>query len=473
MSSTTHQSKGAYYRKVDLHIHTPASKCYEDKGVDASMIVSQALSKGLEAIAITDHNDISWIEAIQEAAKREALRIFPGIEITAAGGHILAIFGEDYPLNKLGDLLARVGISSDMRGKKEAIAYDFEEVLVEIRNAGGIAIASHANSRDGGILQHPQGQYRMKMYCSADLAALEFTKREDIEKFSQGRVSRYPPKACLQGSDAHKISQIGRRYTYLKMDKTSLEGIRQVFLDHKVKIRYQWEDIQPRCPRIKHLSVNQGFLDGEIFKFHPNLNCLVGGTGTGKSTVIEFLRYCFDDISNFEDIEKDTLGKINKLVGEGGKLTVVYEDEAGEEVIIERNACDPELPWEEPSVIKTSSGEEAIIIDGPIFFSQGEISRITSSPIAQLKLIDRYLQLENENNEEKRLIDSLRINGAKLIEANNKYYRLMSEVQNSETGKLTVRTKYEKLERGLKDPILSEFPKWESEERGNRLHKND
>jgi len=456
--------KGAQYRKADLHIHTPVSKCYKDKNIGVEAIISEAMTKGLKIIAITDHNDISNIATIQAAAKEKDIFVFPGIEITAAGGHIVAIFDLDYPLNKLNDLLPKVGIEADKRGKEDAIGYDFERVVDEIINAGGIAIAAHANSSNG-LLQHPQGSYKLKIFRKPDLSALELTDREDIEKFSQGKIHRYPPKPCIQGSDAHSLSEIGQRLTYFKMDVVSIEGIRQALLDYEVKVRFEWDIIQITYPYIKKLSVSQGFFGEASFEFHPNLNCFIGGKNVGKSTIIEFLRYCFNDISSFEDIKQDTLGKITKLIGPGGIISVTYIDESGEELIIKRNIVDPDMDYEESPVIKTPSGEDTVISSKPMFFSQGEIFRITSSPIAQIELIDRYIQLEEENSQEERLMNALQANAGKLIEAENRFKKLTDEINNPEIGKLVTKTQYVRLEKALVKPIFTEFPRWESEDR--------
>ena len=50
------KEKGLNFHKIDLHVHTPASTCFPDKNITPENIVKAALSKGLSAIAITDHN---------------------------------------------------------------------------------------------------------------------------------------------------------------------------------------------------------------------------------------------------------------------------------------------------------------------------------------------------------------------------------------------------------------------------------
>lgn len=464
MQSRRVLTKGTIFRKADLHIHTPASKCYkqDEKHIGASEIVSEAISKGLQIIAITDHNDIAFIDKVQTAAKGKGIFVFPGVEITAQEAHVLAIFDPDFPSEKLNELLIVVGITSDKRGQREAMAKSLEEVVREVDRLGGVAIAPHANSSNG-LLKHPRGQYKIKMCQMPQLCALEFADQEDTEKFSKGGVPGYPPKACVCGSDAHCLAEIGNRYTHLKMDTVSIRGLRQALADYQVRIRFPWDTIELGYPQIRSLSVNQGFLGGETFELHPNLTCLIGGRGTGKSTVIEFMRYCFNDISTIGDIREDTYSKVEKLVGAGGKISVAYLDERGEELTIEREVSDPSLRGEVKQTVTDSSGDEAVLLNKPMFFSQGEISRIATNPIAQLELIDKYLDLSDENRQEEGLISSLKTNRSSLTELTRKLDELRSEIQDPQNGKLATQAEHDRLEKQLQNPIFSEFPKWESE----------
>jgi len=214
---------GARFYKADFHIHTPKSSDYKDKAIKPADIVNEALSKGLDLIAITDHNSADWVDVLRTAAKGTSLAVFPGVEITTPHCHILAVFDLGTPKNVIDDLLSSVDISSDKRGKEDAVSEDLESVLTKISNKNGISIAAHANS-DKGLLQEGSGQYRMKVFQREDLAAIELTKEQDVRKFTRGEVSGYAPRACLQGSDSHSLGEIGRRFTYLKMDGVSLRG---------------------------------------------------------------------------------------------------------------------------------------------------------------------------------------------------------------------------------------------------------
>ena len=113
------------------------------------------------------------------------------------------------------------------------------------------------------------------------------------------------------------------------MDTISMEGLKQAFLDHQVKIRFIGEKVLSTHPKILSLQVSQGFFADETFNFHSNLNCLVGGKGVGKSYTIELIRFALDNMSDFPIIREDADSKIKKLLGEGGKVTLIIEDEKG------------------------------------------------------------------------------------------------------------------------------------------------
>src|SRR6185436_17732825 len=200
-------------------------------------------------------------------------------------------------------------------------------------------------------------------------------------KFCSGKVSAdYAPKACVQGSDSHALSEMGRRPTFFKMQSPSVNGIRQALFDYRLKVRFPWNLKTAAYPRILSLSVNHGFFTGQTFEFHDNLNCLIGGKGTGKSTVVELLRFAFADVSDFENIRDDHNGKIQRLLGDGGTVTVKYLDGDGVTKMVSREF----QPWsDQPREVRHEHGNHAAIDVPPAFFSQGEIVQMASNPWAQ------------------------------------------------------------------------------------------
>ena len=106
-------TKDTILRRVDLHIHTPRSFCYSDKSITAGQIVEAALAKGLDAIAVTDHNTFESVDDIRSAVQGKGLVVFPGVELSTKSGHFLALFEPGTPLVELRKVLANIGIKTE------------------------------------------------------------------------------------------------------------------------------------------------------------------------------------------------------------------------------------------------------------------------------------------------------------------------------------------------------------------------
>ena len=230
---------GLAFRKVDLHVHTPKSMCYSDQSVTSEQIVEAALAVGLDAMAITDHNTVEAIDDIRQVAKRKSLFVLPGIELSTEGGHVIALFELDTSVEILQDFLDYIGIDREGWGDAAVMANDgIEEVFQKIAERGGIAIAAHIERWPSGFLETSEPRrVKMKIHSSNYLSALEITVAQNKSLWNAGQVRGYPKKcACIQGSDAHALDEIGRRPVYIQMERVSLEALRLAFLDYNKKI---------------------------------------------------------------------------------------------------------------------------------------------------------------------------------------------------------------------------------------------
>ncbi len=145
-----------------------------------------------------------------------------------------------------------------------------------------------------------------------------------------------------------------------------------------------------RFHRLKSLSVIGGFLDGLSVDFADGLNCLIGPRGTGKTTILEFVRYALDEFP------RDDGGQARKRVEAlarsnlgDGRIRLALETRDGLEYTIDRSASG------EPMVL-TAEGQptDVRINSAGIFsadiFSQNDVENIADSPQSQLELIDRF-----------------------------------------------------------------------------------
>ncbi len=232
------------FRKIDLHVHTPKSACFSDSSVTPEQIVDAAIAAGLEAIAITDHNSAEAIDEVRRAADGKGLIIFPGAELSTVGGHILALFALNTPLAELRDFLNYVGLDHQQWGDSiHVTSGDTESVFKKIEERGGLAIAAHIERWPSGFLETQLSRaVKMAIYDSDYLSALEITIPRNKTRWNAGAVRGYPRKrACIQGSDAHALSEIGRRPVYVRMESVSLDSLREAISDYEEAIRFPEE----------------------------------------------------------------------------------------------------------------------------------------------------------------------------------------------------------------------------------------
>jgi len=327
------------WRRVDLHIHTPASACYQTPNVTYLQILQRAEEQGLDIIAFTDHNTVAGYAAMrQEIRDLEMLKrlgrltseekerleeyqrllsrllVLPGFEFTATFGfHILGIFSEDTPIRKLEHILLQLNIPPDKLDKGATEVGATTDVLTAYRiiaEAGGLVIAAHANSSHGVAMQGYDfgGQTKVSYTQDENLHALEVTdlesrKRRRTATFFNGSKPQYPRRMhCIQGSDAHRLVAdpkdktslgVGDRVTEILLPEVSFEALKEVFLgDDFARTRPYRPTQRPfdyvRAARQQGPSIVQSFHERMTRKggrLHAILRDIVAFANTNGGTV--------------------------------------------------------------------------------------------------------------------------------------------------------------------------------------------
>ena len=265
---------GAAWRRIDLHIHTPASSDYLQSGVSILDILRRAEERGLDAIALTDHNsvrgyadlwreieDLELLEFLNRMTPAEADRlaefrrllshvlVLPGFEFTAQFGfHILAIFPEGTSVRLMEHLLLLLGIPEDRFGSGEVGATtDVLRAYEILGDHGALVIGAHVNSAHGIAMQGLRfgGQTKIAYTQHPHLAALEVTdllpasNRRSTARFFSGAKTEYPRRMhCIQGSDAHRLDRdpdrdvnlgVGDRPTEVLLPELSFRALKELF----------------------------------------------------------------------------------------------------------------------------------------------------------------------------------------------------------------------------------------------------
>jgi DNA repair ATPase RecN len=145
--------------------------------------------------------------------------------------------------------------------------------------------------------------------------------------------------------------------------------------------------------RILSIEVEGGFLDGTRLEFSDGLNCIIGGRGTGKTTVLEFIRYILGmmpDVNDSRPRAKAIEGHVRGNLG-SGTIYLEVETKHGTRYRAER-------PWGDDVQVLDRDGEPVpVSLDRDLVFkadiySQNEIEEIATTPRFQLSLIDRFAE---------------------------------------------------------------------------------
>jgi hypothetical protein len=455
------RKQGLRWKKLDLHVHTPASVDYTGPPCTPDEFVKQALSSGVDGIAITDHNTAAWLDPIREAAKATNLAVFPGVEISATGGaggiHIIALFDRQVSSKTIEALLAKANIPPDMYGRQEALSPKSPvEVIELICEMGGIAILAHADSSKG-VLHDMRGQGRIQVMNSASLTAVELTNVSKTSPLLNGDDPDYRRKLPFyRASDSpnpsaagHSVEGIGSRFSWFKVDGLSLEALAQCFNDPDVRILA--DELCPThpdtmYPRINSVTVSQGFLEGTPFVFHEGLNSIIGGKGVGKSLLVELLRFALDQPSPIVDLAKDMMGKLHAQLGIGGVVTVVVQLEPDQTITVERTFDSRSNP------IRTYSSSADDALSGHIAqlfpivaYSQTETLEIAKNTSAQLQLIDSFIDTAGVTRRTGELRAKLTRSDAVFATA----MRVQEELVSRERDLVTAKEKLARLDRAL------------------------
>jgi len=335
--------KGAHFNCCDFQVHTPRDPSWtgprpvstKDRLKYGQRFISACREKGLDAVAITDHHDMVMADFIRRAAKDETYRngdevpeenqikIFPGIELTLnIPCQALLIFDSDFPSGLFTLALDALAIPRPDESKKEAEPPDsiedvksFDDLYAHLDRhealRGRYIVLPHVKpSGHQTLLRRGNHKKYAKMPCVGGYVdgSIQCFSEGDQQKID-GRDKNWGNKriAVFQSSDSRTSdhANLGKYSSWVKWAKPTAEAIRQACLAPESRILHE----KPVLPQtiIRSIRVsNSSFMSRVDLFLNPQYNALIGGRGTGKSTILEYLRWAVADQYPSASEEGDT-----------------------------------------------------------------------------------------------------------------------------------------------------------------------
>ncbi len=431
---------GSTWLRADFHLHTKADKEFVYNGEDNSFVsdyVNQLSEENIGIASVTNHNkfDFNEYQALARKSIRQEIYLLPGVELSvndgANGIHCLVIFNPLEWLENNTDYINQF-ITQTFAGKQNfenENGRSNDNLIETIKKLDAFGkdyfiIMAHIESGSGFYKELNGGRItelgKQPIFRKAVLGFQKVRTRDIIAKLNLWLENELP--AFVEGSDAKKIEEIGMgnsingvtQKTYLKIGAFNFEAIKYALLDQKY--RQATETTEPTNGYIKSISFKGGKLDGSTLHLNHSMNNLIGIRGSGKSSILEAIRYSLDiDLTSNQNVDFEyKTNLVNALLGSGGKITSVLVDNQGKEYVAEK------ILGDRTNIYKNGELQFGLkptaIVKKPIYFGQKDLSQIgdslsTKYLISKLisdRLLNKKREIEEKNQEVLRIISELK-----------------------------------------------------------------
>lgn len=369
-------------------------------------LLNAALEAGIEVIGLADHGSVNGFEKIKSLFGQQGIVVFPGFEIASSEKiHFVCLFDELTSLDQIKMHLGALGV--EINQPEAPVQKSATEIINYVNDKGGLIFAAHSTNDDGVLKRRMNHVWQHKGLLAAqipgsieDLKGIEsdFYRKVFLNKDANYRRDR--EMAAINAADVAKPDDIKNdgASCLIKMTRPCFASFKQAFLDAGSRVRLNSDKPESYASAIEKIRFIGGYLDGVDIELSEHLNAVIGGRGTGKSTLLECIRYVFDlqPFGKAAKAQHDAILK-NNLGNEKGMVEVVVRSAAmhGRKFTVSRKYGN------QPAVVDVDGNispyQPRDLLPGIELYGQNEIYEMTRDEQSRNQLIERFLEGDHEN----------------------------------------------------------------------------
>jgi ABC-type lipoprotein export system ATPase subunit len=271
-----------------------------------------------------------------------------------------------------------------------------------IKGLGGFWYAAHATQASGILFQKSVHTWqRNDLVKAAQIpGSIDDLPQEykSIVLNADPNWKRERPIAVINAKDVAKPSDLddASASCWIKMTKPTFDAFKVAFLDPESRIRLNSQKPEMTAGEIVSMTISGGYLDGVGIAFSRHLNTVIGGRGTGKSTLLECLRYVLDIPPKGKQAQKLHFEIIKENLGkESGRIEVevMSSSQHGKRYRVSRRYGEMPIVRE---VMPDGSGNVSTLqprdlLPGIDIYGQNEIYELAQDKQSRIQLLDRFL----------------------------------------------------------------------------------
>lgn len=403
-------SSYATFRKCALQVN-PFLYGAEYQGADHGLsedqynesIAKRCVENGIAVVGIADHGTVDGVEKLRTALEAAGVAVFPGFEIASTEKvHMVCLYPQGTSVASLNQYLGAMGLPAG--GAKTAPSnLSCLDIAAQVAKQGGFWFAAHVLGASGLLRLAKDGGGLTHIWCDcdkvlaaqipADVESLE-EKVQQILRNKNAEYRRTRPIALLNAKDVRQPSDIDnpRCYSWVKMTEPTLEALRLACRDPESRVRLSHQVNPAFYSRIDRIVVHRGYLDELDIELSPNLNAVVGGRGTGKSTLIEAIRYALQLAPRGKDASTSHKGIIDANFSKEKasiELHVTSYSQNSESYTITRQHGEPARVLDSGGTVLKLSPHD--ILPNAEVYGQNELLEIVKDDQAKAELLARFL----------------------------------------------------------------------------------